>query len=355
MPSMNDPAAGRIPRRVILGLLLAGLFVLSYAVLRHFLVPLAWAGILVYVTWPAYTRLLRALGGRAGLTALVMTLLLTAALVLPLLWLIVTLRGELLNAYAAMNAWLVEGSHRLPEALAQLPWLGDWLQKLLDQLAGEPLAFRAQLEAWAEKGRGDLLDVLGGAGRNAAKFGFALLTAYFLYRDGQSAVAQLRLVLRRFLGVRVDHYFKAVGATTRAVVYGLVLTAVAQGALAGLGYWAAGLEAPVLLAAVTVLIALIPFGTPFVWGTLGVWLLVKGDVAAGIGLLVWGTLVVSWVDNLIRPLVISKATEIPFLIVMFGVLGGLAAFGMIGLFVGPVVLAVLIAVWREWLEDTQET
>lgn len=351
---MTNPTVGGVPRRVILAVMLVGLLAVSYVVLQHFLVPLAWAGILVYVTWPIYTRLLKVLAGRAWLAALLMTLLLTAALVLPMLWLIVTLRSELLLAYAALGAWLAEGAHQVPDALAQVPWLGDWLQKLLNQLAADPLTLRTQIEEWVGKGSGDLLNMLGGLGRNAAKFGFALLIAYFLYHDGKAALAQLHLVLRRFLGERVDHYFKAAGATTRAVVFGLVLTAVAQGALAGLGYWAAGLDAPVLLAAITVLIALIPFGTPFVWGTLGVWLLVKGDVAAGAGLLAWGTFVVSWVDNLIRPLVISKATEIPFIIVMFGVLGGLAAFGMVGLFVGPVVLAVLIAVWREWLEDTQQ-
>jgi predicted PurR-regulated permease PerM len=349
-----DPSAGRIPRRVILGLMLAGLLVASYAVLHHFFVPLAWAGILVYVTWPAYVRLLQGLGGRDWLAALVMTLLLTAALVLPLLWLFATLRGEIVNAYAAASSWLASGPHRVPQALAQVPWLGEWLQRLLDQLAAETLDFRAQIESWTGVSGGDLLNLLGGLGRNAAKFGFALLIAYFLYRDGKSLVAQLRVVLHQFLGARVDHYFKAVGATTRAVVFGLVLTAIVQGALAGLGYWAAGLQAPVFLAAVTMLVALIPFGTPFVWGTAGVWLLAKGEIAAGVGLLAWGTLAVSWVDNLIRPFVISKATEIPFLIVMFGVLGGLAAFGMIGLFVGPVVLAVLIAVWREWLGDTRE-
>jgi predicted PurR-regulated permease PerM len=93
-----------------------------------------------------------------------------------------------------------------------------------------------------------------------------------------------------------------------------------------------------------------PFGTP-VWGALGAWLLFTGKTLEGIGLLLWGALVVSWVDNLIRPLVISSATHIPFLLVMFGVIGGLAAFGLIGMFVGPVVVAVLMAVWREWLED----
>ena len=105
-----------------------------------------------------------------------------------------------------------------------------------------------------------------------------------------------------------------------------------------------------LLGAITALIAMIPFGTPFVWGSIGLWLLASGDTIAGIGLLLWGALVVSWVDNLVRPLVISSATRIPFLLVMFGVLGGLAAFGLVGLFLGPVVLAVLMAVWREWIE-----
>ena len=105
-----------------------------------------------------------------------------------------------------------------------------------------------------------------------------------------------------------------------------------------------------LLGALTGLIALIPFGTPFVWGSAGVWLLLTGHTVAGVGLLLWGALVVSSVDNLIRPLVISTATRIPFLLVMFGVLGGLVAFGPVGLFLGPVVLAVLLGVWHEWLE-----
>ena len=111
------------------------------------------------------------------------------------------------------------------------------------------------------------------------------------------------------------------------------------------------MRAPVLFGAFTALIALMPFGTPFVWGALGAWLLFTGKTLEGIGLLLWGTLVVSSVDNLIRPLVISSATHIPFLLVMFGVIGGLAAFGLIGMFVGPVIVAVLLALWREWLED----
>lgn len=350
---MSDHVAATLTRRVILGLLLGGLLLLSYAVLHLFLAPLAWAGILAYATWPLYARLRRALRGNATGSALIMTLLLTAAFVLPLLWLIALLRDELGAAYAAVAAYLAQGPHPLPEFIAGIPWLGDRLQEFLDQLAADPAAARERIGHWVEQRTGEILDLLGGVGRNAAKLGLALIAVFFLYRDGENLLQQAQRVLHRFLGARVGAYLAAAGAMTQAVVYGLVLTALAQGALAGLGYWAAGLEAPVLLAALTVLVALIPFGTPFVWGSIGVWLLLNGQVAAGTGLLLWGALVVSWVDNLVRPLVISSATRVPFLLVMFGVLGGLAAFGLVGLFLGPVILAVLVAVWREWLEETQ--
>ena len=346
---MNDPFTAVGTRRIILALLLGGLLVLAYAVLQLFLVPVAWAAIMAYTTWPLHLRLKRALGGRATLSAVLMALLLTAIFVLPLLWLVAMLRTELVDAYAAVAAYLAQGPRPLPDFVAAMPWLGDWLQQLLDQLARNPEALRQQIGEWVEQRTGELLELLGGVGRNTAKLGFALLTVLFLYRDGETLLAQLRQVLRRFIGARIDGYLSAVGATTKAVVYGLVLTALAQGALAGLGYWVAGVDAPVLLAVLTALVALIPFGTPFVWGAIGVWLLLNGQTAAGVGLLLWGMLVVSWVDNLIRPLVISGASRVPFLLVMFGVLGGLAAFGLIGLFVGPVILAIMMAVWREWL------
>jgi predicted PurR-regulated permease PerM len=168
-------------------------------------------------------------------------------------------------------------------------------------------------------------------------------------------VEQSRGVLRRFLGAEYETYWDAVAKTTRGVVYGLVLTAMAQGFLAGLGYWAAGTDVPVLLGALTALLALIPFGAPVVWASLGVWLIMTGDLWPGVGLLLWGGLVVSWVDNFIRPWAISSATRTPFLLVLIGVLGGLTAFGLIGLFIGPMVLAVLLAVWREWLKHQDAT
>lgn len=345
----QDPTAPA--RGILLWLLLGGLFLLGYLTLRWFVVPVVWALILAYVTWPAYSRLRRALRGAATTSALLMTVLLTAAFVLPLLWLIALLQGEFVLAYQAVSVYLNEGSHQLPHALKDIPWLGERLQQIIDQIAGDPTMLRTEALRLAQTWFGELANLVGGVGRNAAKMGLAVLTVLFVYRDGDSLLSQVRRVMQRFVGPRAHGYLDAIGATTKAVLYGLVLTALAQGTLAGLGYWAAGLNAPVLLGAFTALIALIPFGTPFVWGSLGVWLLVTGHTLEGIGLLLWGALVVSWVDNLIRPLVISSASQIPFLLVMFGVLGGLAAFGLVGMFVGPVIVAVLMAVWREWLEE----
>jgi predicted PurR-regulated permease PerM len=348
---MSEPYTRDATRRVILWLLIGGLLLLAYAVLQMFLVPVAWAAIMAYTTWPLHARLRRAIGGRAMLSASLMTALLSGALVLPLLWLIATLQAELANGYAAVSAYLANGPHRLPRALAALPGLGDWLQRNLDELSRHPDALRQQIQAWLAQQTGDLLGVLGGAGRNAAKLGFALVTVLFLFRDGESIVGQLRQALRGVMGSRADPYLDAVGSTTKAVVHGLVLSALAQGALAGLGYWAAGVHAPALLAVLTALVALVPWGTPVVWVPIGAWLLMTGHVAAGVGLLLWGMLAVSWIDNLVRPLVISNASHAPFLLVMFGVIGGAAAFGLIGLFVGPVILAIATALWREWLGD----
>lgn len=349
---MIDQVAEKIVRRIILGILLGGLLVLSYAVLHLFIVPVAWAIIIAFATWPLYQPLRARLPRHPTLSALVMTLLLTAAFVLPALWMAILLRGEVGMAIASVTAHIRQGPPVLPEFIRSLPWVGGALQELINELASDPEAFRAQLTEWVSQGADNILALIGDVGRNAAKLGFALITIFFLYRDGVRVLEQVHLVLHRFLGARVDDYLAAVGGMTKAVVWGLVATALAQGFVAGLGYWWAGVSAPVLLGAVTALIAMIPFGTPFAWGTIGIWLLVSGDTVGGIGLLLWGALVVSWVDNLVRPLVISNATRIPFLLVMFGVLGGLAAFGLVGLFLGPVVLAVLMAVWREWIEDT---
>lgn len=342
-------------RRVTLGLFVAGLLVVSYQVLQLFLVPVAWAIILVYVTWPVHWHLCRWLGHRAGLSATLMTLFLTLTFGLPLLWVVLMLHSEVPAAHRNLVVFLSQGADALPRDVAHLPWLGPELERLLELSAEDPATLRAQVLEWIAPWADQSLRILGGIGLTGFKFGFALLTAFFLYRDGQSLLRQVGHLFAGLIGPRADSYLKAIGDTTRAVLYGLVLTALLQGALAGVGYWVAGVEAPVLLGVGTAVFALVPFGTPLVWGAVSAWLLLSGQTWEGAGLAAWGTLVVSQIDNLFRPLVISSATRTPYILVLFGVLGGIAAFGLVGLFLGPIVIAVLLAVWREWLHEHEST
>jgi predicted PurR-regulated permease PerM len=337
--------------RFALGLFLVGLLYLSYQVLQLFLVPVAWAAILVYVTWPIFRRLRDLLGRQVGLAALLMTLALTLLFVLPLLTMANLLRAEVPTAYTRAVEILLSGPDAVPPSIARLPWIGDEVERVMALSSEDPAALRNQVVEWVKPWVDQSLKILGDIGFNALKFAFALLTAFFFYRDGELLLDQVRRLLYGLIGARSGAYLYAIGNTIPAVLYGLVFTALAQGALAGLGYWAAGVGAPVLLGVLTAILALIPFGTPLVWGAVSVWLVAHGETWAGIGLAAWGTLVVSQIDNLIRPLVISSATRIPYILVLFAVLGGIATFGFLGLFLGPIVIAVLLAVWREWIEE----
>jgi len=201
--------------------------------------------------------------------------------------------------------------------------------------------------------------VLSEISRNLVKLTFAIMTLFFFYRDGQMILSQVSRALEKIIGPRVHHYLETISETTRAVVYGVGLTAVAQAILAGLSYFVAGVPNPMLLTMVTFILALIPFGTPISYLGVGLWLFAQGQTVEAIGVITWGVLIVSSSDNVIRPLVISGATQIPFILIMFlimfGVLGGIASFGLVGLFIGPVILAILLAIWREWLhENVQE-
>lgn len=350
MPAQN-PLFARLP--LLFGLLT--LIYLTYTVLSPFIVPVSWAAILVFVTWPVYKRLLRLCGGRENLAATLMTLLLAMTLIGPLAWLLVMLQAEVRVIYAHLGDFLALEQLPLPGFLSErFPWLARELENFWVVLHENPAAFKDNLRGMLNLGLGQVKNLAGGIGRNLAKLMFTVLAAFFFYRDGLKIISQLRSALAHMVPQHGERYLSAAGGMTRAVVFGIVLTALAQAGLAGIGYAVAGAPNPVFLTVITFLFALIPFGTPFAWGGVALWLLASGDTLAAVGLAAWGTLAVGSVDNIIRPLVISSATQISFLLVMFGVLGGLASFGMIGLFLGPVILAVVAAMWQEWLNQPVE-
>jgi Ca2+-transporting ATPase len=352
---MNDFSDNKPPIQYFIpGILLAGLLFLSFMVLREFLLTLTWAIIIAYVMWTPFQWLKRRLKDQDNLSAAVMTAIIATMIFLIVYWLATMLQEETKIAYQSLIDNFTKGPYRPPDFITRIPWLNNYLQEWLDRLNSDRAGVTAQFADWAKQWLGDFAQFLGGVGRNVVKLGIILVTVFFCFRDGKKIIEQLQQGLIHFLGKYQHVYLQAAGSTTRAVVYGLVLAALGQGILAAFGYTVAGVKAPVLFGAITALLALIPMGATLVWMPIGITLIVTGQLWPGIGLLLWGFLVVSTVDNVIRPLVISGASQVPFLVVLFGVLGGLKAFGAVGLFLGPVILAVLLSVWQAWLELQRE-
>ncbi|MEQ1635301.1 MAG: HAD-IC family P-type ATPase [Methylococcales bacterium] len=351
---MNNLSVKTPIRLLIPVILLAVLLLLSFLVLREFLLTLIWAFIIAYVMWPLYRKLRVRFNNKTSLSAGLMTAIIAAVIAATVFWLATLLQGEIKIAYQTLVDSAADGPFRLPDGLSRIPWLGDYAQSWIERLNSDQAGLATQFVSWAKQWLGQFAQFLGSIGHNVMKLGVILVTLFFCFRDGEEAIRQLRLGLIHFLGEYQELYLQAAGDTTRAVVYGLVLAALGQGMLAGVGYAAAGVKAPVLSAAITALLALIPMGATLVWLPISATLLLTGQTWPGIGLLLWGFLAISTVDNVIRPIVISGASRIPFLVVLFGVLGGLSAFGAVGLFLGPVILSVLLSVWQAWIKQQRQ-
>ncbi len=347
---LEDLAEAKWLRALIVAFSLIVLVLLAFQVLQPFLVPVVWAVILAYVTWPMHERVVLLCRGHRELAALIMTLTLSAAIILPIVWLIILVQAEALPIYRELAPLLAKVE--LPDSIKQIPLLGPRLVEIVEQFQRDPSSIDTAIRDFFSQSSGEVSAVVGGVGRNVIKLGLAMFSLFFMDRDGVHVATKVERMLQQFFGkVRVSHYLDAIGSTVKAVVYGLVLAALAQGTLAGIGYAVAGVPAPIIFGIMTFLAGLIPFVVPFMWMGASIYLFLTGNTVEAIGLAIWGATAVSWIDNIVRPLVISGATRIPFLLVLFGVLGGLAAFGMVGLFIGPVILAVLMAIWREWIAE----
>jgi len=343
---MGAPEPSRL--QLALAIVAAALLVVgAYLVLQPFFVSITWAAVLAYATWPMYRRVLKAVGGRDLWAALAMTLLVILAVALPVTLLSVALADDVAGVFRLIRTWAVEPPG-LPAWVADLPVVGPTLVGWHAAIRANPGTIQRLLVERAAWWSQAVWVAAGDVGRNLARLGLTLLTIFFLYRHGEVVLTQTHRVLGRLAGEHVQRRIGVVGATVRGVCYGVLLTAAAQGILAGLGFWVVGIRASVLLGVLTALLALVPFGPPLVWLPAALWLLATESLWKGIALLFWGALAVSGIDNVLRPYFIGGATQIPFLLVLFGVLGGIGAFGLLGLFVGPTILAVLLALWREW-------
>lgn len=336
----------------ILGLLAAlALAAGCLLVLRPFLSALLWAAILVYSTWPAFRMLRERLRLSPGLAALVMVLVEFLLIGLPLVFATPTRREEIEGLRASVESFLTQGMPGLGDWLGRLPVIGPTLQ---DHLAGVDFGFSGLTDlispyagTLAQSALAVLLAVLSGL----AEVLLAIFLAFFLYRDGPAVAQRGEAVLARLAGARTRHIVELTGSVTRGVVYGLLGTAVVQGLMTWFGLWLAGVPRPVLLGVIAGCISIMPVGAPLVWIPATLWLFTQGQTGWAIFLGLYGAFGISSADNVIRPWLIARGADLPLLLTLLGALGGVLAFGFLGLFLGPVLLAVGFTLLKDWAEE----
>ncbi len=326
------------------------LFVTAAAVatiwmLRHFLPALAWAAVLAIATWPLRERLLR----KAMLpTAAAMTL--TAIIGLLIIVPLIVVAIQVAMEADLIIQWVREFKETglgTPDWIYQLPLVGGYLGPWWQDHLGDPVAAKELLGRIEAMG----LTRTSGVGRQlvsrAIILGVTLLTLFFVYRDGPQIVEQTGTISDRLLGHGARRLAEEAISTIRATVNGLVLVGLAEGALLGIAYALAGLRHPVLLGLATGIFAIIPFGAPVVLVGACIVLLAQAHVAAALTILLFGSILVFVADHFVRPAIIGMSSRVPFLWILLGIFGGLETFGLLGLFIGPAIMAVALAIWRE--------
>lgn len=324
-------------------------------ILQPFLFPALWAGLLAHWAFPLHRRLTRMTGGRDALSAGCLTFGVLALVVVPLVSMSVVLVGEAGAVEQTMQKWIAAGGlQQLPEHVAAMPLIGQWLGALLAadkmqafSMGDSVMAGAKWLSQFFVSQMGDLLT---NAVVLVSNFFIMLLVLFFMLKDGERWLAGLYELIpmeeshKRKILVRLDQ-------TVRAVVRGLLVTAMVQGLLAGGAYLALSVPFPMVLTVLTIVLAPIPFGgTALVWGPVVVYLFWIGAAGKALGMLVWGVGVVSVVDQFLRPWLIGQEVQIPVLLLVLSVLGGLALYGLLGLFVGPIMISLFmtaIQIYRE--------
>lgn len=368
-------------RRVVVALLLLG----SLLVLWPFLSAVLWAIVLSFSIWPVHRRLVAWLGGRRTLAALIITLVFLAALVVPLVVTVANLADDARALTGAGREWLRSGAGT-PAWIDKVPLIGRPASRYWNDLAAElralthdadaPLAAPttapilvptvvpdvtpapATAPADRSKLRQTIRAVLAWVRSILVTFGLAigagamqvvlsLLLMFFILKDGEALAARLETMAARISADRGTVLLDLAGGTVRGVVYGILGTALAQGIMAGIGFLIAGVPGATLLGLLTFLLSVLPMGPPLVWIPAALWLFHQGRTGWGIFMLIWGV-GVSSIDNVVKPLIISRGSKMPFVLILLGVLGGALTFGLIGVFIGPTLLAVAYRLIDEW-------
>jgi predicted PurR-regulated permease PerM len=312
---------------------------LCWLMLRPFLGVLAWAIVLVIVFYPVHKKIASRIG-RRSLSALVSCVLVVLVFVLPLTMLVVAVIQELTKVVPNLPTNLSELLSQQPAILGRL---SQWMQARLGiDILGLQDFFIQQFRNLSESLLGASFSLVGNIVTSIVKAFFVIFTMYYLFRDSDKIVNKLpdALPLSR---EQSEALISRTQQVVSASVYGVVTIAALQGLLAGLAYWILGIPSPVLWAVLTAFVCMIPIAGSFlVWAPLAIYLIVTGHWTKAVLLIVWGALVISTIDNLLRPKLVGNQTRLHELFIFFSVLGGISVFGLLGIVLGPVVLAITL-------------
>jgi predicted PurR-regulated permease PerM len=322
-----------------------------YAVFSGFLVPIVWAAILAMLFFPLYTLVLRWCGGRETLAALALTLFVTGGIVLPAISLSSVITREGISLYQRTSEYVSSGA--LNADIERLR--GSRLGRLVRRLEGYEIDWNAAARSSIDTAGAIIVTQVTSAAKNVAvfllDFTIMVFTLFFLFRDGDRMYRGLRDVIPMDPDHK-DAIFAVLYQTLSAVTQGMVATALAQGVLTWVALWALGLPYTAFLGVVAGVLSLVPFvGAAGVWIPCTIYLAATGDFVRALILLVYGSVVISMVDNVLRPLLIGGQTRLPTLFLFFGILGGVQVYGVLGLFLGPVLLAIAMAFIRIYQEQ----
>ncbi len=329
--------------------LTVGIVGLAAFIIHRFIPSLIWAGIIVIATYPLYQRWEKLFGKRRNLAASLFTSILVCLLIIPLSWLISVLVAEtqlFINYLQTIN----RDGGQVPEFFRQLPFVGNRIAEYWDKNIGQPGSlkfFLSNMHLSLTPASYYLKMVGASLAHRSFQVGFTLLSLFFFYRDGDAFFRQINHVGEHCLGERWFRYADRLPAALRATVNGTIAVGLGVGVLMGVCYALVDFPAPTLVGFITAFAAMIPFVVPLVFAIVAAILFFNGGLISAIIVVVWGTLVMFVSDHFIKPVLIGGAIQLPFLAVLFGILGGVETLGLLGLFVGPIIMVLFVTLWYE--------
>lgn len=350
---MQSESSNDITRVVLFVLVIGALLAGSVWTLLPFLNGLIWAVTIAIATWPALLRVQRLTGGRRPLAVAVMTLLILLVFIVPFALAIGTLLQAAHRSPTVMNAFLAKGIGPPPDWIANLPVVGaKFADRWQTVSSGGPEALAALVQPYALSAASWAIAATGGLGKTVVLILLTVVLVVILYSQGETVAAGVLAFAHRLGGESGQRTVRLAGQAVRSVALGVVVTALIQSLLAGIGLWLCGIPYPGLLTAFAFILGVAQLGPMLVLAPSIGWLFWIGHAGWATALLIWSVPVAA-LDNVVRPYFIRRGVQLPLLLIIAGVIGGLISFGMIGLFVGPVILAATFTLTKDWVARGQ--